>query len=221
MTHVLPTTFSFLKSLKKNNEREWFNAHRDAYEAAKDNVLAYIQEIIGAFSVFDPSLRGLEARQCVFRIFRDTRFSKNKTPYKTNMGASINAGGKKAIGPGYYIHLEPGGCFIAGGIWMPPAEELRKIRQEIDYNGKDLKKILAKPSFKKTFGELSREHALKTAPKGYPKDHPDIELLKLNSFIVWKNVPDKEVLGPKSVRTLAGYGKEMKPLLDFLKTALD
>ena len=221
MTTIQPKTFAFLKSLKKNNNRDWFNDHKSEYENAKDNVLGFIQELVVAFSTFDSSLRGLEAKDCLFRIYRDTRFSKDKTPYKTNLGASINAGGKKSMGPGYYVHLEPGGSFIAGGIWMPPADEVKKIRQEIDYNGKDLKKILTKPSFKKAFGGLSREHALKTAPKGYPKDHPDIELLKLNSFIVWKNVTDKDILGPKSIKTLTTLGKEMKPLMDFLKTALD
>lgn len=221
MTTIQPKTFAFLKALKKNNNRDWFNDHKSEYENAKDNVLEFIQELVVAFSTFDSSLRGLEAKDCLFRIYRDTRFSKDKTPYKTNLGASINAGGKKSMGPGYYVHLEPGGSFIAGGIWMPPADEVKKIRQEIDYNGKDLKKILTKPSFKKAFGGLSREHALKTAPKGYPKDHPDIELLKLNSFIVWKNVSDKDILGPKSIKTLTTLGKEMKPLMDFLKTALD
>ncbi len=221
MTTIQPKTFAFLKALKKNNNRDWFNEHKSEYENAKDNVLGFIQELVVAFSTFDSSLRGLEAKDCLFRIYRDTRFSKDKTPYKTNLGASINAGGKKSMGPGYYVHLEPGGSFIAGGIWMPPADEVKKIRQEIDYNGKDLKKILTKPSFKKAFGGLSREHALKTAPKGYPKDHPDIELLKLNSFIVWKNVSDKDILGPKSIKTLTTLGKEMKPLMDFLKTALD
>ena len=221
MTTIQPKTFAFLKALKKNNNRDWFNDHKSEYENAKDNVLGFIQELVVAFSTFDSSLRGLEAKDCLFRIYRDTRFSKDKTPYKTNLGASINAGGKKSMGPGYYVHLEPGGSFIAGGIWMPPADEVKKIRQEIDYNGKDLKKVLTKPSFKKAFGGLSREHALKTAPKGYPKDHPDIELLKLNSFIVWKNVSDKDILEPKSIKTLTTLGKEMKPLMDFLKTALD
>ncbi len=221
MTTIQPKTFAFLKALKKNNNRDWFNEHKSEYENAKDNVLGFIQELVVAFSTFDSSLRGLEAKDCLFRIYRDTRFSKDKTPYKTNLGASINAGGKKSMGPGYYVHLEPGGSFIAGGIWMPPADEVKKIRQEIDYNGKDLKKILTKPSFKKAFGGLSREHALKTAPKGYPKDHPDIELLKLNSFIVWKNVSDKDILEPKSIKSLTTLGKEMKPLMDFLKTALD
>lgn len=221
MTTIQHATFSFLKALKKNNNRDWFNGHRPEYESAKANVHEFVQELIAALSSFDTRLMGLEAKDCVFRIFRDTRFSKNKLPYKTNMGASIHAGGKKVIGPGYYVHLEPGGSFIAGGIWMPPAEELRKIRQEIDYNGKELKKILAKSSFKKAFGSLSNEHTLKNAPKGYAKDHPDIELLKLNSFIVWKDLPDSEVLGAKAIKTFSGYGKEMKPLLEFLKTALD
>jgi uncharacterized protein (TIGR02453 family) len=221
MKKIQTGTFSFLKALKKNNDRDWFNEHRGEYESARDNVLDFVQELIAALASFDPALRGLSAKDCLFRIFRDTRFSRNKAPYKTNLGASINAGGKKAIGPGYYLHLEPAESFFAGGIWMPPADELKKIRQEIDYNGKDLKKILGKPSFKKAFGGLSREHALKTAPKGYPKDHPDIELLQLNSFIVWKNIRDQDILAPTAIRTLSVLGREMKPLLDFLKTALD
>lgn len=149
MTTIQPKTFAFLKALKKNNNRDWFNDHKSEYENAKDNVLGFIQELVVAFSTFDSSLRGLEAKDCLFRIYRDTRFSKDKTPYKTNLGASINAGGKKSMGPGYYVHLEPGGSFIAGGIWMPPADEVKKIRQEIDYNGKDLKKILTNLRSKK------------------------------------------------------------------------
>ena len=111
----------------------------------------------------------------IFRIYRDVRFSKNKLPYKNNMGASISAGGKKSTGPGYYVHLQPGQSFLAGGIWMPESDSLKKIRQEIDYNGKQLKKVLNDKTFKKYYKEISQENKLKTVPKGYSKDHPDIE----------------------------------------------
>ena len=190
------TTFDFLKQLSRNNNREWFDAHKEKYLAAKANVDTFIEEVIRSFSAFDKSLAGLKAKDCVFRIYRDVRFSKDKRPYKTNMGASINHGGKKMEIAGFYLHLEPGKSMIAGGRWMPSPDHLRKIRQEIDYNGKQLHKILAQKNFKKMFGGLdqSDEYKLVRPPKGYDKEHKDIELLKLTSFLVWHEFSDKEVL---------------------------
>lgn len=215
-----PSTFRFLKSLKSNNNREWFDKNKESYLKAKADVDLLVNDVIGELVKFDKSLAGLSAKDCVFRIYRDVRFSKDKRPYKTNMGASINAGGKKVMTPGFYLHLEPGGSFIAGGIWMPPGEELRKIRQEIDYNGKALHKILKNAAFKKYYTAFESSYALKTTPKGYAKDHPDIELLKLTSFIVSHPFKDKEVLSKSFAKDVAKAGKIMQPMLDFLKVAL-
>jgi uncharacterized protein (TIGR02453 family) len=157
----------------------------------------------------------------MFRIYRDVRFSKDKRPYKNNLGASINIGGKKATNAGYYLHIEPGGSFLAGGIWMPPSDVLKKIRQEIDYNGKPFHKIIDNKDFKKQFGKPDEEYKLKTTPKGYDKDHPDIEYLRLTSFIVWHKYSDKIVSSKNFVKELGKATKLMRPFLDFLNTAMD
>ena len=213
-------TLAFLTSLKKNNNKPWFDAHKEQYLAAKDNVEGFITELLKELSRFDPSLKDLKAKDCLFRIYRDVRFAKDKRPYKTNMGASISAGGKKSEGPGYYLHIEPGRAFLAGGMWMPEADHLKKIRQEIDYNSKDLQKVISNKEFKKYYGGFDEEHKLKTTPKGYAKDHPQIELLKLTSFIVWHDYDNKQILSKNFVKELAKGAKIMKPFLTFLETAI-
>jgi uncharacterized protein (TIGR02453 family) len=220
---IQKSTIDFLKNVKKNNNKEWFDANKDKYLAAKANVDSFVDDVIKAFSSFDKSVAGLKAKDCVFRIYRDVRFAKDKRPYKSNLGASINAGGKKAEVAGYYLHIEPGKSFLAGGRWMPSPEHLKKIRQEIDYNGKELHKILNNKNFKKQFGALdsSDEYKLARPPKGYDKSHKDIELLKLNSYIVWHEYNEKDVLSKNFLKELTSTAKTMKPLLDFLNTAID
>ena len=171
--------------------------------------------------LFEKKFAGLTSKECLFRIYRDVRFSKDKRPYKNNIGASINIGGKKAMNAGYYLHIEPGKSFLAGGIWMPPGDLIKKIRQEIDYNGKKINKIISQKDFKKYYGKLDEEYKLKTTPKGYDKDHVDIELLRLNSFIVWHKYTDKEISTKNFVKELSKGSKIMKPFLDFLNTAID
>lgn len=217
---IAPGTLRFLSALKKNNNKDWFDKNKVQYLAAKENMELVVADVIKEIGKFDKAIAGLTAKSCVFRIYKDVRFSKDKTPYKTNMGASINEGGKKAIGPGYYLHIEPGNSFIAGGMWMPPGDELKKIRQEIDYNPKPLKKALNNPAFKKYFGGLSPEYKLKTTPKGYDKEHENIELLRFNSFIVWHKIPDKTLSSKAFAKEIAKGAKLMKPLLDYLKVAI-
>jgi uncharacterized protein (TIGR02453 family) len=218
---ISPTTLSFLKALKKNNNREWFDKNKEKYLKAKDNVSENIEDLLKELCRFEKKFAGLTSKDCLFRIYRDIRFSKDKKPYKINMGASINIGGKKAINAGYYLHIEPGASFLAGGIWMPPSDLLKKIRQEIDYNGKQINKILTEKEFKKLFGKLDEEYLLKTTPKGYDKDHPDINLLRLTSFIAWHNLTDKEVMSKNFIAQLGKSAKELKPLIDFLNTAAE
>jgi uncharacterized protein (TIGR02453 family) len=214
------STFDFLKALKKNNNKDWFDRNKERYLAARANVEAFLDTVIHDLSQFDKSLKGVRAKDCMFRIYRDVRFSKDKRPYKTNMGASVNAGGRKMEVAGYYIHLEPGESGVAGGRWMPSPDHLKKIRQEIDYNGKALRKILSGKEFKKTFGELDDTYALSRPPKGYDKDHPDLGLLKLTSHIVWHPYRDAEVLSKNFHKDLVNAARTMKPLLDFLNTAI-
>jgi uncharacterized protein (TIGR02453 family) len=220
---IQKSTLDFLKALKKNNNRDWFEKNKDKYLAAKQNIEDLVNGMIKSISSFDKKIAGLTAKDCVFRIYRDVRFSKNKDPYKTNLGASINAGGKKAMNAGYYVHIQPGESFLAGGVWMPPADELKKIRQEIAYNTKDFLKILNEKNFKKAFKGLdeSKEYKLARPPKGYEKDHPAVELLKFNSYIVWKKYNDKDVLSKNFVNKISDDAKTIKPLIHFLNTALD
>lgn len=217
---MLPSTLTFLKNLKKNNHRDWFESHREQYDAARADIAQLVNGFIAGLSKKEPDIAGLTAKDCVFRIYRDVRFSKNKSPYKTNMGAYVSPGGKKSSLAGYYLHIEPGGSFLAGGMWMPEGEALRKIRQEIDYNGKDLKKILNGKKFKETFGGLDPEHTLKTTPKTYPKDHPDIELLKHTSFICWTSFDDKTVLSKDFVKTTVKSAELLTPFNRFLNVAV-
>lgn len=215
------STLTFLRDIKKNNNRDWFEKNKDRYLSAKDNVAEVIDSLLPKLCTFEKKFNGLTSKDCLFRIYRDVRFSKDKRPYKNNLGASINVGGKKAINAGYYLHIEPGNSFLAGGIWMPPGDVVKIIRQEIDYNGEKINKIISQKEFKKYFGKLDAENKLKTTPKGYDKDHPDIELLRLNSFIVWHKYTDKEITNKNCIKELTKGSKIMKPFLDFLNGGID
>src|SRR6218665_718121 len=160
---------SFLKALKNNNSKEWFDANKDKYLAAKEEFEGLVDQLIKGIHKFDKQLPAdMKGKDCTFRIYKDVRFSKDKTPYKTNMGASINPGGKKSLVAGYYFHLEPGGnSFLAGGVYMPEPPVLNVVRQEIDYNPEPLLKVLKSAAFKKYFKGLDEEGQLKTAPKSF------------------------------------------------------
>ncbi|REJ85323.1 MAG: DUF2461 domain-containing protein [Bacteroidetes bacterium] len=218
MIHI--NTLSFLGKLKKNNNRDWFDKHKDEYLAAKENVDEAVGVLLEELFKFDKELKGLEVKNCVFRIYRDVRFSKDKKPYKTNMGASMSPGGKKSNLSGYYLHIEPGGSFIAGGMWMPAGEDLKKIRQEIDYNGKAFRKILNNKTFKSYYGNLDQTYRLKTTPKGYNADHPEIDLLRLTSFVVWHQFSDSMISSSKFRKEFVNGARIMKPFIDFFRTAV-
>jgi len=216
----MKTVFPFLKQLKTNNNKDWFDANKDRYLEAKEEYEGFVDQVINGIRKFDKKIGGdITAKKCVFRIYKDVRFSKDKTPYKTNMGASINPGGKKDLTAGYYLHCEPGNSFLAGGVYMPEPEMLQNIRQEIDYNSKPLLKILASASFKKYFKGLDEEGKLKTAPKGYEKDHPLIDILKNRHFIVSHPISDKQMNDPGAVKYITDVFKSMYPFLEFLRTA--
>lgn len=211
----------FLKKLSKNNNREWFEKNKPRYLEIKEQFEGFTADLLNELIKFDESLGGLEPKKLVFRIYRDVRFSKDKTPYKTNISAGFSSAGKGMGIPGYYVQIEPGNkSFIASGLYMPPPENVTKIRQEIDYNGESLLKILHEKKFKKNFGTFWNGDKLKTMPKGYPKDHPHIELLKLKSFMVEHSFKDSEVTDKKFLKTLADVMKSAKPLNDFLKESL-
>lgn len=216
-----PATFAFLSNLKKNNNKPWFDANRKNYESAKADFILLVDEMIQEISRFDPSIAHLQAKECIFRINRDVRFSKNKDPYKTNMGASFTSGGRKVNQPGYYLHCEPGGCFAAGGFYMPEPADLAKIRQEIDYNWTDFKKLINQRDFKRYFPEgVSSWDTLSRPPKGYDESNPAIPYLKMKGFIVSSPLEDAALQKKQSVRDLGKIYAAMKPLLDFLQTAV-
>jgi uncharacterized protein (TIGR02453 family) len=210
----------FLKDLKKNNDRSWFEKNKPRYLDAKQGFEDFVSALLVEMTKFDAKLAGLDPKKLPFRIYRDVRFSKDKSPYKINMGAGFSPNGKLVQEPGYYIHIEPGNkSFVAGGIYMPDAANLAKVRQEIDYNAAGLNKIMKEKAFKKIFDGFDEFDKLKTMPKGYPKDHPHIELLKLKSFIVTHTYSDNEVLDKKFVKTIAGHAKAIRPLVDFIREA--
>lgn len=216
-------TLRFLKELTKNNQKDWFDAHRNQYEAAKQNFRALVEYIILEHGKKDNSIAALTAKDCLFRINRDVRFSKNKAPYKTNFGASIQAGGKKSMLAGYYFHLEPGGkSFVGGGLYMPEANQLQKVRQEIDYNWPEFSRILQAKSFVKTYGGLEKWEgmSLTREPKGYEKDNPAIEMLKLKSWVATAPLTDQQITQPDLPKIILQSFSVLQPLLVFLNRSL-
>ena len=211
----------FLKDISRNNNREWFEKNKPVYLEVKKSFEDFLEELHKELLKIDEGLATLNPRKLGFRIYRDIRFSKDKRPYKTNMGAGFSPNGKMEQEPGFYIHIEPGNkSMIAGGMYMPNPENLAKIRQEIDYNPKAILKILNDKEFKKYFDGLSDWDRLKTAPKGYPKDHPQIELLKNKSFTVSHAFSDKEINDPKFVKKIALIGKSINKLNAYLRNAI-
>lgn len=215
----LAETLKFLKELKANNHKEWFDANRKTYQELRIGFLELVQKIINDISEFDESLAGVDPKKCMFRINRDIRFSKDKSPYKTNFGALMGNNGKKSEGTGYYIHIEPGNSFLGGGMYMPQPDKLASIRQEIDYNAADLEKIINTKDFKDTFDTIQGA-ALKTAPKGYPKDHPNIELLRLKSFYVVKYFDDKILKTKEFYKDAIGTYQKAHKFNEFLNQAI-
>lgn len=211
----------FLKDLAKNNDRVWFEKNKGKYLEAKDQFDQFVSKLLHDLTDFDQSLAGLDPKKITFRIYRDVRFSKNKAPYKSNMSAGISPRGKMVDEPGVYVHIQPGNkSFVAAGLWMPQPEPLAKIRQEIDYNGEALKKIMNDKKFKKMYGAFETEYALKNTPKGYEKDHPLADWLRLKSFVVSHNFTDEEVKSKNFMKMIIDTYKTAKPLNDFLKDAI-
>lgn len=212
----------FLRKLKKNNTRPWFDAHRDEYAEAKQEVEAFVNGLIAAYRKKDPAIGGLTAKDCMFRINRDIRFSKDKSPYKLNFGVSINSGGKKSTLAGYYLHIEPGESFVGGGIWMPMPPDLSKIRQEIDYHPDEFTTLIKAPAFKKQYSLLYRdkEVSLQRVPKGYEADHPLAEYIKLKSFLAMRKLTDEEVNSASLQKICIAAFTALKPLNEFINKAV-
>lgn len=206
--------------LDKNNNREWFQANKKLFDAAQDNITAFAGYLIGEIGKFDDAVAAVDPKTCVFRIYRDVRFSKDKSPYKTNLGAYISPGGRKSMHPGYYFHLQPGHSFVAGGKHIPDGPELLRIRTAIANNTSGFLNIVKKKGFVGTFGEL-RGDRLKSAPKGFDPAHEAIEYLKLKEFMAFTELhDDRQIIDPDFPKQLVQTTKEMYPLVGFLRTAL-
>jgi len=217
METIKKSTLNFLSDLQKNNNRDWFKENQTAYFDAKNNFVVLVQEVIDRIVDFEPIMKGLEAKSCIFRINRDIRFTNDKSPYKSNFGAFIVRGGKQNGNKyaGYYIHIEPGKSFIAGGAYMPPSPWLAAIREKIDLESAQFNKILSQKDFCRYFGPIDGEK-LKTPPRGYKSDNPNIELLKFKSYVALNEVSDKLLLSPGYFEHVISVLKAMKPFNDFL-----
>lgn len=219
MITIKPETLTFLKDLTQNNNREWFNENKNLYTESQENVIAFLDELIKEMAEFDEELGKIDGKKTLFRIYRDTRFSKDKIPYKTNFGASLGMG-KGSHKAGYYLHIEPGKSFLAGGVYMPESSVLKEVRKEISLYGEDFLKIISQKEFKKHFPELDQDDKLKKIPQGFEKEDPMGEYLKLKSFIVLYHLKDEEVLDKDAVKNMTKIFNLMKPFNDFLNTPL-
>jgi len=217
---IKPETLAFITDVAQNNNREWFAENKNRYETAKSDVLAFVEQLIPRLAAIDPEFSiDTSAKKCLLRIYRDVRFSKNKDPYKNNFGISFNIKGSDIHGPGYYLHIQPGECFLGAGFWMPEASVLKSVREEIDYNTSEFLSIIEAKSFRNIFS-LSEEDKLKKAPKGYETSHPQIELLKLKSFIAICPLTDEEFLKPEIVDKLKTAFESVYPFILFLRNAV-
>jgi uncharacterized protein (TIGR02453 family) len=218
------STFTFLKKLKDNNNKQWFDLNRPAYELARQNFIDFTNEIIEGIEKFDFSIAevSLDAKKCISRINRDIRFSKNKTPYKTNFFALISAGGKKSTMAAYYLQIEPGNnSFVGGGVYMPLPPDLYKFRQEIDYGFDEWKAIVQSKKFKQLFpAGVQSPEMLKRIPKGYEESNPAIDYLKMKGYYTYSGYKDMDLQSNAGLISILNDYKATKPLIDFLNRAL-
>ncbi len=216
----IPVIFQFLKELSLNNNREWFNDHKDDYLKAQTEFENLLTAIIQRISLFDDEIVGIQAKDCTYRIYRDVRFSQDKSPYKLHFGGYINGKGKKSEHCGYYVHLQLGYCLLAGGSLCPPPDILKALRQSVYDNIDEYRSIVEDPAFKKYFPVIG-ENFLKTAPKGFPKDFKYIDYLKPKEFICSYQVPDEFFLDEKMLDNVSDVFKQLKRFSDFTNYTID
>ncbi|MDY6800081.1 MAG: DUF2461 domain-containing protein [Bacteroidota bacterium] len=213
--------FPFLRELRQNNHKEWFYEHKPVYQILRKQFEQLIAQTILDITQFDNSVKTIEPKQCIFRINRDIRFSKDKSPYKNNFGAFIAPGGRNSGLAGYYIHLEPDDCLLAGGIYMPPPDRLKAVRTEIFENTEEFKQIIHHKNFKKHFGKIISDKMLKTAPKGFPKDFKDIDLLKYKHYTVIKKVHEDLVTSENFAHEIRETFKALYPFNHFINEGIN
>lgn len=215
----MESVLQFLTGLSENNTREWFQANKKAYDESRRKVLFLTEVLINEIRKFDPAVPVMNAGDCVFRIFRDVRFSNDKRPYKTNFGCFIAPGGRKSGNAGYYLHIEPGGAFAGGGIYMPENETLKTLREYISENGEEFLSIKNNHYFKEVYPEMF-DDKLKTAPKGYTTDHEFIEILKYKSYAFTHKLKDEEIISENFIHHILQYFNVLSPMNMYLNRAL-
>lgn len=221
MKNISKASLKFLKDLKTNNNRDWFTANKSRYETAKEEFEEFVESLLLEIAKFDNSIGHHTAKDCIFRIYRDVRFSADKSPYKTHFGAHVTSAAKKSeihSRAGYYIHIGPRESMLAGGAYLPTGDWLKAIRNEIAHNADGLRKILNSKGFKEYFGEMEGEQ-LKTAPRDFPKDHPEIELLKYKSFLATHRCKDSVVTSADFLKHAAKTFRALYPFDQFLNEA--
>ena len=217
MTKIIKSNLDFLKELGNNNNRDWFLENKDLYEKNREGVISFADDLLKKVNEHD-NIETVSGKKSIFRIYRDVRFSKDKTPYKTCWSGSFKRATKQLRGS-YYFHIEPGNSFLGGGFWGPSSADLKLIRNNILIYGDELKKIVDSKSFKASFGELEGEQ-LKTCPKGFDKEHKHIDLLRYKRFVVMKRFTDKEVMSDDFGSKLNDGFKAMRPFFNYMSEAL-
>ena len=215
---ILPATFQFLNDIKENNNREWFEVNKPRYQEAHLNMIDCAELLLAEMNKHD-HIETLSGKKSLHRIYRDIRFSKNKTPYKNNLSGGFRRATQLLRG-GYYFHVQPGGnSFVGGGFWGPNSDDLKMIRRGIEMNPEDLREVIADPEFISNFGELAG-NKVKTAPRGIAKDHPDLDLLRYKQFVVRRFFTDKEVLSKDFIFKMNSTFKAMRPFFDYMSEIL-
>lgn len=215
-------TLQFLRDIKENNHKAWFEEQKDRYNQVRADYHQLAEALIAAMIPYDQTLGGLTARDTTYRFYRDVRFSKDKTPYKTQLGIVLQAGGKKSPFCAYYLHIEPGQSYAGGGLWMPESEVLNKARKEIHYFFDEFKSIVESPTFLKTFQGLDiiEGQKLSRPPKGYDADNPAQEYLKFKSFIASKSISDQMMTDPTLVEEVIRIFRDLKPMVEFFNRGI-
>lgn len=218
----IPKVLEFIGELVQNNNREWFAGNKDRYDATRSYFETISTELIREIAKFDADITHVEAKDCVFRIYRDIRFSHDKTPYKNHFGVFIAAaGGRKSVRGGYYLHLEPSKSFVATGVWCPPPPLLKALRETVYENIDELNTIIQNPEFTKWFNGFYDDDKLKSVPRGFPADFEQAELLKLKHYMVEYTLPDSILKSENFVQDVAAIFKAASPLNTFLNYTVD
>ncbi|RPH31152.1 MAG: DUF2461 domain-containing protein [Bacteroidales bacterium] len=215
----MESALGFLKSLKGNNNRDWFNENKSLYQKSSDEFKSFTSLLIAGINEFDDSAGSVDPKDCIFRIYRDVRFSHDKAPFKTNFGAYIAKGGRKSPYAGYYFHLDAEASFASGGIYMAPSDVMKRIREDIDLYPEEFLSIVDDKKFKETF-QFFEEEKLKRVPQGFDKDSPVVEYLKFKHITPYHSLSEKDIADKNLLKKTLDIYKSMKPLVDFLNRSI-